>query len=646
MAARKKRRMVPKLNRKMKKKLLLLFGIITCAFVGLVFRLMYIEYTSGDTYTKKVLSLQSYDSVKLPFQRGNIVDKNGTILATSVAVYNVILDCSVMTSKDEYVEPTINALTQCFSDLDRNKLEDYAQNSKDNKYIVLKEKLSYDDIQPFVEMQDAVDDSGNKVNPNIKGVWFETEYQRKYPLSTLASATVGFVSDGNVGTVGLEKYYDSTLNGVDGREYGYLNSDNAIEKTVIPAENGKNLYCSIDANVQTIVENKIKEFADTYKNNARIGDGAEEIAVVMMNPNTGEIIAMADYPTFDSNDPRNLSSFDQTGDMSDDGKMDLLNKLWQNYCVTATYEPGSVQKPFTVAAGLETGTLTTDMTFFCDGYEMFGNEKVRCVNRDGHGLETIEAALMDSCNDALMQMSYKIGAENFLDYQAVFGFGQKTGIDLPGEANTASLMYTLDNIKPVDLATNSFGQNYNCTMIQMVSAFSSLINGGNYYKPHVVTKITDDSGNTVENIEPTLLKKTVSQNTSDTLRNYLYNVVTNGTAKTAKVDGYSIGGKTGTAQMYDDETHLRKKGAYLVSFMGFVPYDDPQLVIYTVINQPNVEDEAHSSYAQNITREILKEVLPYMNVYPDEEQTGINADLDITGNNPPIGNQTTGEPEQ
>lgn len=646
MAARKKRRMVPKLNRKMKKKLLLLFGIITCAFVGLVFRLMYIEYTSGDTYTKKVLSLQSYDSVKLPFQRGNIVDKNGTILATSVAVYNVILDCSVMTSKDEYVEPTINALTQCFSDLDRNKLEDYAQNSKDNKYIVLKEKLSYDDIQPFVEMQDAVDDSGNKLNPNIKGVWFETEYQRKYPLSTLASATVGFVSDGNVGTVGLEKYYDSTLNGVDGREYGYLNSDNAIEKTVIPAENGKNLYCSIDANVQTIVENKIKEFADTYKNNARTGDGAEEIAVVMMNPNTGEIIAMADYPTFDSNDPRNLSSYDQTADMSDDDKMDLLNKLWQNYCVTATYEPGSVQKPFTVAAGLETGTLTTDMTFFCDGYEMFGNEKVRCVNRDGHGLETIETALMDSCNDALMQMSYKIGAENFLDYQAVFGFGQKTGIDLPGEANTASLMYTLDNIKPVDLATNSFGQNYNCTMIQMVSAFSSLINGGNYYKPHVVTKITDDSGNTVENIEPTLLKKTVSQNTSDTLRNYLYNVVTNGTAKTAKVDGYSMGGKTGTAQMYDDETHLRKKGAYLVSFMGFVPYDDPQLVIYTVINQPNVEDEAHSSYAQNITREILKEVLPYMNVYPDEEQTGINADLDITGNNPPIGNQTTGEPEQ
>lgn len=646
MAARKKRRMVPKLNRKMKKKLLLLFGIITCAFVGLVFRLMYIEYTSGDTYTKKVLSLQSYDSVKLPFQRGNIVDKNGTILATSVAVYNVILDCSVMTSKDEYVEPTINALTQCFSDLDRNKLEDYAQNSKDNKYIVLKEKLSYDDIQPFVEMQDAVDDSGNKVNPNIKGVWFETEYQRKYPLSTLASATVGFVSDGNVGTVGLEKYYDSTLNGVDGREYGYLNSDNAIEKTVIPAENGKNLYCSIDANVQTIVENKIKEFADTYKNNARTGDGAEEIAVVMMNPNTGEIIAMADYPTFDLNDPRNLSSYDQTDDMSDDGKMDLLNKLWQNYCVTATYEPGSVQKPFTVAAGLETGTLTTDMTFFCDGYEMFGNEKVRCVNRDGHGLETIEGALMDSCNDALMQMSYNIGAENFLGYQAVFGFGQKTGIDLPGEANTASLMYTLDNIKPVDLATNSFGQNYNCTMIQMVSAFSSLINGGNYYKPHVVTKITDDSGNTVENIEPTLLKKTVSQNTSDTLRNYLYNVVTNGTAKAAKVDGYSMGGKTGTAQMYDDETHLRKKGAYLVSFMGFVPYDDPQLVIYTVINQPNVGDEAHSSYAQNITREILKEVLPYMNVYPDEEQTGINADLDITGNNPPIGNQTTGEPEQ
>jgi stage V sporulation protein D (sporulation-specific penicillin-binding protein) len=207
----------------------------------------------------------------------------------------------------------------------------------------------------------------------------------------------------------------------------------------------------------------------------------------------------------------------------------------------------------------------------------------------------------------------------------------KTGIDLPGEASTATLVYTADNITKVDLATNSFGQNYNCTMIQMASAFSSLINGGTYYLPHIVTKITDSDGNTIETMEPTVLKQTVSEGTSDLIKDYLYSVVSSGTGKTAKVDGYSMGGKTGTAQMYDEETHLRKEGSYLVSFLGFAPYEDPQLVIYCVVDQPNTDEQDHSTYAQNIVREILKEVLPYMNIYPDEELTGINANLTISG---------------
>lgn len=649
MAAQKRKRPIKKIGRKMKTKLFVLFLLLVLVLLGLIGRLMYIEYTSGDAYTKKVLSLQSYDSKTIPFQRGNIVDSNGTILATSVAVYNVILDCSIMTSKEEYVEPTIDALIQCFPDLDRNTLEDYAANSKDNRYIVLLKKMSYDSVQPFVDMQDAVDDKGNIKNPNIKGVWLETEYQRNYPFGTLASSVIGFTSSGNVGTTGLENSYNDTLNGVNGREYGYLNSDNDFQKTVIPAEDGNTLYTTIDANIQSIVESKIKEFSDTYANNARDGLGAENISVVIENPNNGEILAMADYPNFDLNNPRDLSTYytqEQIDAFTADESMDILNKLWQNYAVTHTYEPGSVQKPFTVATGLETGTLSTDMTFLCDGYEMFGGEKVSCVNRSGHGVETLEGALMDSCNDALMQMSYKIGAENFLYYQSVFGFGQKTGIDLPGEANTSTLMYTLDNIKPVDLATNSFGQNYNCTMIQMVSAFSSLVNGGNYYQPHVVKKIADADGNTISTIEPTLLKKTVSKSTSDTLKGYLKNVVANGTGKVAKVDGYSMGGKTGTAQMYDETTHLRKRGCYLVSFIGCVPVDDPQLVIYTIIDQPNVQDQPHSNYAQNLTREILKEVLPYMNIYPDEESTGVNADLTITGSNPPTGEKVTQEGEQ
>lgn len=646
---RKRKRPAVKMSRTMKMKLMVLFSLLVFCLLGLIGRLMYIEYTSGEAYTKKVLSLQSYDSVTLPFQRGEIVDAKGTVLATSVAVYNVILDCSVMTSDEDYIEPTINALVECFPDLDKETLEGYAKDKKDSRYIILEKKLPYDQIQPFVEKQDAVDDDGDKINPFIKGVWFETEYQREYPFGNLASSLIGFTSAGNVGTTGLENYYSDTLNGVNGREYGYLNSDNDFEKNIVSPQDGDTLVTSIDANVQSIVESKIKEFSETYKDNAREGDGAEDIAVIIMNPNTGEIVAMADYPTFDLNNPRDLSfmySEDELADISDEDQMNILNELWQNYCVTATYEPGSVQKPFTVACGLETGTLTTDMTFFCDGGENIADYRIRCVNRSGHGLETVEKSLMDSCNDALMQMSYLIGPENFLEYQSVFGFGQKTGVDLPGEANTSTLVFDLDTIKTIDLATNSFGQNYNCTMVQMASAFSSLINGGNYYQPHVVTKITDSKGNTVSNIDSLLMKKTVSESTSDILKSYLRSVVSDGTGGTAKVDGYSMGGKTGTAQMYDEETHLRKKGCYLVSFIGYVPYDNPQLVIYCVVNQPNTEDQAHSYYAQNIVREILEEVLPYMNIYPNEELTGKNADLGITGNNPPSHSFTNGAVEE
>ena len=634
---RKKRRPVKKLNRTMRAKLIVLFAAFVLLLCGLIGVLTYIESMSGDKYEKKVLSMQSYDSKTIPYQRGDIIDSSGTVLATSEAVYNVILDCSQMTYKEDYVEPTIQALLQCFPELKEEDLRTYAKDKKDSKYIVLAKKLPYDEIQKFVELQDKADEKGNKVNPNIKGVWFEKEYQRTYPYKSLAASVIGFTSSGNVGTTGLENYYDDTLNGVNGREYGYLNSDSNFEKTVIPAQDGNNLVISIDSNIQSIVEQKIQKFNDAYRDNYYEGDGSVDTAVIIQNPQNGEILAMADYPEFDLNNPRDLSSLyskKELKKMSDDDTMDILNNLWQNYCVTATYEPGSVQKPFTVASGLETGTLNDKMTFVCDGGEAFNGQKVSCVNRNGHGTERVRKALMDSCNDALMQMSYEIGKTNFLEYQSIFGFGQKTGIDLPGEANTSSLIYTEDTIKPVDLATNAFGQNFNCTMIQMVSAFSSLVNGGTYYQPHLVTKITDASGNAVSTIEPKAVKQTVSESTSDQIRDYLYDVVSKGTAGTAKVDGYSMGGKAGTAQKIP-----RKDRKYLVSFMGFAPVENPQLVIYCVVNEPNVGDQAHSYFAQNIVREILEEVLPYMNIYPDEELTGKNKDLDVTG----VNAQYTGE---
>ena len=627
-----KKRKKPMLSRKMRTKLMVLFSFIVLALVALIGRLMYINYTSGDKYEKKVLSLQSYDSVTIPYQRGDIVDRTGTVLATSVAVYNVILDCSVTTSKDLYVQPTLDALMTCFPELDRATLEGYVTNDKTNRYIVLLKKLPYEQIESFVEMQNALNEDGEKLNPYIKGVWFEKEYQRYYPYGTLASSVIGFSSAGNVGTIGLENYYNDELNGVNGREYGYLNSDNNFERTVIDAEDGNTIVCSIDANLQSIVESKIVEFNEAYRDNYYFGPGSKNTAVIAMNPNNGEILAMANYPSFDLNNPRDLSGVmtqEEIEGLSDEETMDALNALWQNFCITYTYEPGSVQKPYTVACGLETGTVTTDMTFFCDGHETFdGNVWVNCHKVEGHGMETVEGAVMDSCNDALMQMSYKIGAENFLKYQDIFNFGLKTGIDLPGEPNTSGLVYTLDKMKPVDLATNSFGQNYNCTMIQMASAFCSLINGGTYYQPHLVTKITDYDGNTISLQPGVAVKQTISESTSETIKGYLYNTVTSGGAMLAKVDGYSMGGKTGTA-----EKQPRELNNYLVSFVGFAPVDNPQIVIYVVVDEPNCLDQDHSSFAMAIAREILEEALPYLNIYPDEEFTGANADLDVTNGN-------------
>lgn len=626
-----RKRPVKKFGRSMRVKLMTLFSMFLVVLCGLIGRLMYIEHTKGEKYEKKVLSMQSYDSKTIPYQRGEIVDRRGTVLATSVAVYNVVLDCSVMTDKEEYIKPTIDALVECFPDLDRGELEDYAEEKKDSRYIVLAKKVPYEEVQPFIEMQTAVDEKNKKVNPDIQGVWFEKEYIRNYPYGSLASAVLGFTSNGETGLSGLENYYDDIISGVNGREYGYLNADSDLEKTVIPAQDGKTLVSSIDVNIQSIVEKKIKEFNEEYYNNYYEGAGSEHTAVIVMNPNNGEVLAMAQYPYFDCNDPWNLEDYyskDEIDKMTDEKQVEILNTLWQNYCVTQTYEPGSVQKPFTVACGLETGTVKDKMSFECDGYEMFGGEKVSCVVRTGHGKESVRKALMDSCNDAIMQMGYKIGKENFTEYQSVFGFGQKTGIDLPGETNTSALVRTVDKMTPIDLATNAFGQNYNCTMIQMAAGFSSLINGGDYYQPHLVTKVMDSSGNTISTVEPKLVKQTVSESTSAQIKDYLYDVVSKGTGGTAKVDGYSMGGKTGTAQKQP-----RGNKQYLVSFIGFAPYDNPQMMIYCIVDEPNAKDEAHSYFAQNIVREIMEEVLPYMNIYPDEKKTGKNKGLGVTGEN-------------
>ena len=614
---------IAKFSKKMQKKLVVLFVIIALLLLGLIVRLMYIEHTSGKKYEKKVLSQQKYDSTVIPYQRGNITDCKGTILATSVDVYNVILDCKVLNSDSADIDPTIDALITCFPQLNETDLRNLITDKPKSQYNVLAKKLSYEEIQAFEDMQAAEKEASDKKSGDaekkgkINGVWFEKEYQREYPYGSLASAVVGFTTSGNLGMNGVENSYNSVLNGTNGREYGYLNSDSNFEKTVIDAQNGNDVTLTIDANIQKIVEDKIAAFEEEYRDAAREGAGSKHVGVIVMNPQNAEVLAMANYPNYDSSNPRDLSAYytqEEIDAMDDDAELDALNQLWSNFCITYTYEPGSTVKPFTVACGLDTGTLDPNRTFICDGYETISGHDIHCVNTNGHGLETVEDALKNSCNDALMQMSYDIGPENFSKYQQIFGFGTKTNIDLPGEARTDSLIYTEDQLSTINLATNSFGQNFNVTMIQVASAFCSIINGGNYYQPHVVKKITDENGNVIQEDNGTLLKKTVASSTSELLKQYLYATVSDGTGKYAKVPGYSMGGKTGTAQKLP-----RGQGNYLVSFIGFAPVDNPQLLVYVVVDEPNAEEEFHSTFAQEIAKGIFEETLPYLNIYPDED---------------------------
>lgn len=629
-----------KFSIKMQKKLVVLFGLVLLAFTGLSIRLIWLTRENGTRYQKQVLAQQQYDSITLPYRRGDIVDAKGTKLATSEKVYNLVIDAKVMNTelngKTPYLEPTLEALGQYF-DLDMTAIREYVATHKEASWYVPLKRLTYDEISGF---QQAKSD-----NSNIKGVWFEEEYKRVYPYGSLAADTIGFTSTDNQGSYGLEEYYNSVLNGINGREYGYLNDDLNLERTVKAAVDGSSVHSTIDANVQMIVEKYLAKFMEEFKDNYKPGNGAENVGCIIQWVNTGEILAMASVPTYDLNNVRdpqallgsmmvekvdtangyyeikkNGTVIDQTvlDAMSEDDLYLNLNNLWKNYCITGTYEPGSVAKPFTVAMALEKGDITPNSTFECSGYMEIGGYKIRCHN-GAEGTMTLEKAVAKSCNVTMMKIAQIVGADDFCEYQKVFNFGLRTNVDLAGEARTASLVYSADQMGPTDLATNSFGQNFNVTMIQMITAFSSLINGGYYYEPHLVSKITNASGATVENIEPRVLKQTVSEETSAYIRQYCNAVVTEGTGKTARPAGYMIGGKTGTAETIDQNTHKRSKDEHVVSFMGYAPADNPQIAIYVVVDRPNVSHQGDAKHATRLVRSILTEVLPYLNIFMTEE---------------------------
>ena len=621
-----------KINSKMRMKLVWLFGMVVLAFVGLGIRITVINASQGNQYSKQVLSQsqQKYDSRVIPFKRGDITDRNGVVLATSEKVYKVILDCKVVNTKEEYVEPTIKALVDVMG-LDeetvRKKLED--ETTKDSQYQILQSNVSINQKKAF---EDYTDVSGEEAKEkltkeeiaersNIKGVWFEEDYRRVYPLNSTASHLVGFTYTGNSADWGIEGYYSSTLNGVNGRQFGYYNSDADVEQNIIDPINGNSVESTIDLNIQQVVEKYISNFMDGMANGPRGAEGAANVGVIVANPKNGEILAMATDNPYDLNNPRDLTSYysqDEINGMDNGTMLKNLYGIWKNYCISDAFEPGSTVKPLTIGAALDADVVQPSDTFVCDGYQMFGGTRIRCSIYPGaHGTETLSDLIKHSCNDGLMQIGALLGPEEFLKYQKIFNFGATTGIDLPGEAT--GILHTEESLSSgsTELASASFGQGYTCTMIQEIAAICSVINGGYYYQPHVVSKILNEDGDVIKDVQPVVTKQTVSSDVSALIRQYMGTVMeSDGTGAAAKVDGYSMGGKTGTAQKYP-----REDKKYLVSFIGFAPLDDPQVVVYVVVDEPNTEYQADSLYAQYIYKGVMTEILPYLNIFQDEEVT-------------------------
>lgn len=605
----------PKKNKTKKMKywmqsgLVKVFIVVFAAFLVLAVRLVFLS--QEDKYEKSALAQQSYVSSVIPYQRGTILDRNGNVLASSDLVYHLILDPKVLLSNEENVDPTVTALVEVYG-LNEAELRSILVEKKDSSYVRLLLQLSHSEKELFTQYEEEWEkkkEQNDELTGSIKGVWFEEEYKRSYPYESVASHVIGFTNTDGSGSYGIEQQYDDELTGINGRTYGYYDSSLNIQKTVKAAVDGNQIVSTIDVNVQRVVQKYVEEFLNTI--------GAENVGVVMMDANNGEILAMQSNYSYNLNSPRDLSLLyteEEQAAMTETDKLNGRYKIWRNFCISDAYEPGSTFKPITVAAALEEQIVNVSDEFVCDGKESFaGDVTVKCSNSRGHGKISLAQTLMYSCNDALMQIAAAEGRDLFYAYQKHFLFGTKTGIDLPGE--TEGKLVAVNQLNETELATSSFGQTLTVNMVQMASAFASLINGGTYYEPHVVMAIKNSEGATIEKIEPVVVTKTVSAETSAFIKEAMYLTVQEGTASKAQVEGYMMGGKTGTAQKLP-----RSAGKNLVSFLGFVETENRTVIIYVVVDEAHDETlMSKSSTASTLAASILEEALPYLKMYPEGE---------------------------
>ena len=561
-----------------RKKIVVTFFLCAAAFLMLIGRLVYLMVGRSGHYTEAAKDLHERErSIKAA--RGRIIDSTGAVLADNRTVCTISVIHNQISDPQRVVEVLSKEL----------ELSEEYVSQRVEKYSAIE------------RIKSNVDKSiGDKIREyDLDGVKVDEDYKRYYPYETLASKVLGFTGGDNQGIIGLEVIYEEYLKGKEGTILTVTDAKGveiaeAGEERIEP-ESGNDVYVSLDINIQSYATQLAMQAMETKQ--------ADSVSILVMNPQNGEILAMVNVPEFDLNDPYTLPE-GVPQPASQEEKQNALNQMWRNGCINDTYEPGSTFKIITAAAGLESGEVTVNDSFSCPGYIMVEDRRIRCHKVGGHGAENFVQGTMNSCNPVFITVGMRIGVDRYYDYFQKFGLLTKTGVDLPGEAGT--IMHKKENIGAVELATISFGQSFQITPIQLATTASSIGNGGNRVTPHFGVKVVNGKGETVENLQYPVKKGVVSEQTSETMRYILEQVVENGSGKNGYVEGYRVGGKTATSQ-----TLPRGSGRYISSFLGFAPADDPKVLAVAIINNPQGVYYG-GQIAAPVVRQLFENILPYL----------------------------------
>ena len=568
-----------------RKKAVILTGLVFIVLITLIGRLSAIMIFESEYYLNRAQDLHERER-NIKASRGNILDTNGVVLAANKTVCTISVIHSQIKDKERVTEVLADELG-----LERND--------------ILKRVEKVTSIEKIASNVDK--ETGDRIREyELEGVKVDEDYKRYYPFSTLASKVLGFTGSDNQGIVGLEAKYDTYLSGNNGQiltltDAWGIEIQGAEENRNEP-EPGKNLYISIDYNIQKYAQ----QLAERTKEEKQ----AKSVSVIVMNPQNGELMAMVNAPEYDLNNPYQLN-YNLTDTQLSMPKMDLLNNMWRNFCINDTYEPGSIFKMVTATAALETGAASLSDSFTCGGYAIVADRRIRCHKTTGHGTQTFTQTVMNSCNPAFIEWGRRVGVDNFYKYMGKLGLLEKTGIDIAGEAS--AIVHKQENVGEVELATMSFGQSFQITPMQMLRAAAAIVNGGKLVTPHFGVKLSDSLGNTVQEFAYDTQYSAILNQTSDTMRDILRQVVEEGGGKKAYIEGFSIGGKTATSQKLP-----RGSGKYIASFIGFAPVDNPKVIAMCIIDEPQGVYYG-GTIAAPVIKELYENILPYLEISSDKE---------------------------